>query len=142
MKKGFTLIELLITISIIGILTGFSLVAFNGTKASARDGKRKADLISISSALEMYRADNSGYPITSNLSNALTGGTSKYMDSIPTDPTSTHSYSYKSCNTAPCSTYTLCAGLELVTAGDTACTSAPSANCGTGITCSYHVSNP
>lgn len=133
MKKGFTLIELLVTISIIAILTGFSLTAFDGTKKSARDGKRKADLISISSALEMYRADNSGYPTAANYQTAL-----QLYITFPVDPTSTNSYSYKSCATAPCSTYTLCAALEQITIADTACASNPSC----GGTCSYHVSNP
>ncbi|KKS32526.1 MAG: fimbrial protein pilin [Candidatus Amesbacteria bacterium GW2011_GWA2_42_12] len=139
MKKGFTLIELLVTISIIAILTGFSLVAFNGTKASARDGKRKADLLSIHSALEIYRADFGGYPLATNYPTVLQPN---YI-TAPTD-TSPRLYSYKpgTCGTSYCGTYVLCAGLELVTTpADTVCTTA-GASCGTNITCTYHISNP
>lgn len=139
MKKGFTLIELLVTISIIAILTGFSLVAFNGTKATSRDAKRKADLESIRSALELYRADYGGYPLSTNYPSALQP---TYI-MVPTDSVSSHLYSYKpsTCGTSFCSTYVICAGLEQVTAADAACTTAGAA-CGTGVTCSYHASNP
>jgi len=61
--KGFTLVELLVVITIIGILTGISIVAYGQVQKNARDGKRKADLTSIQNALELYYGDHSGYPV-------------------------------------------------------------------------------
>ena len=68
MKKrfGFTLIELLVTISIISVLTAIGLANFAVSQKRARDARRQADLESVRSALEIYRADNlaTGYPNT------------------------------------------------------------------------------
>ncbi|MEK7504509.1 MAG: type II secretion system protein [Patescibacteria group bacterium] len=106
MKKAFTLIELLVALSIMALIMGLSLTAFDSTKKSARDGRRKADIESIRSALEIYRSDNSVYPANLNLL------TPSYVTTIPTDPVATQSYVY-SC-TPPCYSYTLCATLEQV----------------------------
>lgn len=132
MKKGFTLIELLVTISIISVLMGLMLVAFNGTKSTARDGRRKADLIAIGSALELYRQDNGKYPVASGWQATLTSG--GYMNtSVPADPMVTQQYTYSPTLTG----YYLCAKLELGAGVTTNC-----ANCGSGITCNYQVLNP
>jgi len=61
-KKGFTLIELLVAMTVASVLMGLALVSYQGARKSARDGKRKADLEQIRSALEMYRADKGEYP--------------------------------------------------------------------------------
>jgi prepilin-type N-terminal cleavage/methylation domain-containing protein len=63
-KKGFTLIELLITIIIIGTLSGVILTVINpsGIRARSRDAQRVGDLKKIQTALELYFADNRGYP--------------------------------------------------------------------------------
>ncbi len=128
MKKGFTLIELLVTISIISVLMGLMLVAFNGTKSVARDGRRKADLTSIGSALEMYRQDNGKYPA------ALTTLYPTYMTAALVDPKATQQYVYSPTLTG----YYLCAALEIapVPAMTINCTS----SC--GVACNYQVLNP
>lgn len=59
---GFTIIELLVVISIIAILTTIGLISFTQTNKRARDGKRKADLEQVRSALVLYRTDNGTYP--------------------------------------------------------------------------------
>jgi prepilin-type N-terminal cleavage/methylation domain-containing protein len=59
---GFTLIELLVVIAIIGFLASASVLAFNSARIKSRDARRKADLVQISKALELYYDQYSGYP--------------------------------------------------------------------------------
>lgn len=61
-KKGFTLIELMVAISIIAILSTIGIVSFTQAQRVSRDTKRKQDLRSIQSALELYRITNGSYP--------------------------------------------------------------------------------
>ncbi|MFZ5366304.1 MAG: type II secretion system protein [Patescibacteria group bacterium] len=130
---GFTLIELLVVISLIGILMGILLVAYQGTRKSARDGRRKADLEQIRSALEMCRTDKGSYPVGSSLPSAGGVDCSNYLPSVPKDPLDpTYLYPY----TGTANTYTLCAYLETGTGTVAGCGS-----CGSS-TCNYKVTNP
>lgn len=61
-KKGFTLIELLVVIAIIGLLSTLAVVALNSARQKSRDSKRVADIKQIQTALELYFADQNGYP--------------------------------------------------------------------------------
>ena len=62
-KHGFTLIELLVVISIIGILSSFSVVSLNSARIKARDALRKGDMASLRTALSLYNFENARYPI-------------------------------------------------------------------------------
>ena len=145
MRKGFTLIELLVAMAIMIVIMAAALVSYTGTRKTARDAKRKSDLESIRSALELYRSDNGGYPLPATWRTDIAPA---YMESIPPDPLSTQMYAYGNptppiCGIATCPRYVLCAGLELVPAGapaiDANC-SALTLNCGAN--CSYSVKNP
>jgi len=61
-RLGFTLIELLLVMSIMSILTIVTVSTFTTSQKKARDVKRKADLSSISKALNMYYNDYGKYP--------------------------------------------------------------------------------
>jgi len=105
-KKSFTLIELLIVISIIGILSLIVVINISGAQEKARDTKRKADLESVKSALEAFRANKGQLPLQSTC--AAVGSIclamkeinflntepefSRYLDKEPTDPNGSSSY--------------------------------------------------
>ena len=60
--SGFTLIELLVVVAIIGILAAIAVPNFLLAQARAKVARAQSDHQSISTALEMYRVDNEGYP--------------------------------------------------------------------------------
>lgn len=138
--KGFTLIELLVVISIIGILISLSVFGLQGARESSRDARRKIDLETIRSGLEIYKSDCDSYPTT--LTEPLVGNgevsscavSNTYIQAIPTDPLSPESsYSFSSDGV----TYRICATLEqapspaIDTTGCGSCTT----------TCNYKVTN-
>ena len=63
-KRGFTLIELLVVIFIVGLLASLIIVNVSNARATARDGKRIANLKAVQTALEMYNQTNREYPNT------------------------------------------------------------------------------
>lgn len=139
MKKGFTLLELLITIAIIGLLASISIFALNGSRQQGRDGKRKSDLETIRSALELYKADCNVYPgslpsvgnsITGATAPCSVGATNVYLKKVPGDPDGN---AYKYTVGAGNKTYALCATLENPGTSD---------SCSLGAPYNYEVDNP
>lgn len=153
MKRGFTMLELLIVIAIIGVMSTLAIVGLTGAQAHARDGRRKSDLETVRSALELYRADCDRYPPAGNSSGSfsftagsnfkLTGTNSSstarcsrsttYLNLVPSDPTSSGRYLYSVA--ADGSTYSLCsylelhAGMSVVSCGGTQCGTSSSYSC-------------
>lgn len=121
-NKGFTLIELMVVMAIIGILVGLTLTAFVGSRKSARDGKRKADLEEIRSALEMCRTDTGSYPGSVSFGGSLTCGGTTYMGFVPVDPINSSPYIYTYSGGG--NSYTLCAN-RLETTGSSHCVTNP-----------------
>ena len=110
-KKGFTLIELLVVIAIIGLLSTLAVVSLNSARTKARDARRMSDLKQISTAVELFSAQNSSgtYPAGSAdcstgvtntgtnvicAGNAVADGTDTFLSSIPDDPDGTSHYTY------------------------------------------------
>ena len=130
-RKAFTLVELIIVMSIIAIFGGMVMAtSVTGNLQKGRDGRRQTDLEAIRSALEIYRSDNGKYPLTGSLASLESG----YITKVPTDPKVGYAYTYSSAGT----TYTLCATMERMTAGDVTNCISP---CGTAV-CKYKVINP
>ncbi len=62
--RGFTLIELLVVVAIIAILSAIGITAFGSISVNARDAKRKADVESITKALEnKFNPETGKYPV-------------------------------------------------------------------------------
>jgi prepilin-type N-terminal cleavage/methylation domain-containing protein len=66
--KGFTLIEVLITLVIIAVLVGITVVALNpGDKINtAHDTKIKADITQLVNAVSLYRNEHGSYPFVTS----------------------------------------------------------------------------
>ena len=81
MKKqdeGFTLIELLIVIVILGILAAVVVFAVGGITDSGQTSSCKAELKTVETAIEAYRAQNPSYAVNMTY---LTGG--QFLRSTP-----------------------------------------------------------
>ena len=113
-KKGFTLIELLIVMAVIATLVVSLLVNFYGAVVKGRDTKRKQDLQSVSSAMELYYNDVGTYPVPPlDWSSSFVNSSNSdvlYMKKLPSDPKVGYSYCYDS--DAIGSYYRLYANLE------------------------------
>ena len=89
-QKGFTLIELMIVVAIIGILAAIAIPQFANLVAKSQEGRSKANLGTLRSALSIYYGDSEGwYPTTTqavgNLAQLIIGG--KYLQTLPSSDT-------------------------------------------------------
>lgn len=143
-RKGFTLVELLMVIALVGVLSvSTAVISIGSNIKKGNDGKRKGDLESLRSAIEVYYSEKATYPASTA---ALT---TTYIGSIPADPKSGQSYYYlpspSSCGPAPaaggkCTTYVLCAAMEGTVTSPITVPASCAANC--GATCNYAIANP
>ncbi|MCW1949347.1 MAG: prepilin-type N-terminal cleavage/methylation domain-containing protein [Candidatus Shapirobacteria bacterium] len=111
LKRGFTLVELLIVISIIGILTVITAGSFLESQKKSRDGARKANLKSLSDALNLYYVDKGVFPTPGSYMQNLIGNEGEfsvtdswgkkiiYMKKVPRDNTSMKQINYVVSNT-------------------------------------------
>jgi len=106
------MIEILVVVSIIALLTTIGILSFSEVNKRARDGKRKADMEQVRSALVLYRVDHGAYPsdLTWSTMSPITSYVSASSLSDP-KPSPYTQYSYTS-NTV---TFSVCATLESVT---------------------------
>src|SRR5450755_278012 len=86
MSKGFTLIELMIVVAIIGILAAIAIPQFANLVSKSQEGRTKANLGTIRSALSIYYGDTEGwYPVdaasTAGLASLTNNG--KYLQVMP-----------------------------------------------------------
>ena len=123
---GFTLLELLISVALVALMTvGVVTLIGQSSRQYSRDAKRKSDLQSVASALELFRTDQGYYPSCVSSSNCAITNLSgvnpfpTYMLNIPTDPAGGNRvYRYfpqpASCAAGSCTGYRLCMGLEKI----------------------------
>lgn len=100
-NRGFTLIELLVVITIIGILITLVTVAVVPVQRRSRDAKRKAEVNSFLSGINLFKADFKIYP-NSTFYLGSYGGSASDTDS-PKNPNSNFAVSTdiaNNCNNA------------------------------------------
>ena len=92
-RKGFSLVELLVVITIIAILSVVAYTAVGGQTNAARDAKRKQDITTIQSALQLYYSEFNSYPsapLTNGINDNPATSTGlipkRFLSSIPKDP--------------------------------------------------------
>lgn len=87
--EGFTLVELMVVIVIVGLLATVVLINVLPSQDKAMATKAKADIATLSQAMEMYRLDNFSYPadlnalVGSDPARTRSGG---YIKTLPSDP--------------------------------------------------------
>lgn len=95
-KKGFTLIELMVSVAIVAIISSIGYLSYGTAQVNARDARRKQDLRSISTALELYKQQSANklYPVTTTGSALCCGdaATDLSSESAPWIPQLTNSY--------------------------------------------------
>ncbi len=101
-ESGFTLIEIIIVVVILGILATVVVMQVSSAPEQARIVKAKQDIMSIETALDLYKMDNGSYPTTDQGLLALIKKPEEATDSwkatlkrLPKDPWG-HDYQYLS----------------------------------------------
>jgi general secretion pathway protein G len=61
-RSAFTLIELILVVTIIGVLAAMVVPRFVGRGEQAKEARARADIASISLALDLYELDMGQYP--------------------------------------------------------------------------------
>lgn len=93
--NGFTLTEMLVTLFILGLVTTVVVINVLPNQDKAMVAKAKADISTLSQAMESYRLDNMTYPSASDGLQALVspppaaGSTASrpgYIKKLPNDP--------------------------------------------------------
>lgn len=93
-NKGFSFVEMLVVVTIIALLTGGAAVTYSATTSRSRDARRRSDIQSMRSAMELCRSQDGQYPVLSpnNINSCLTSGTitcfggAVYLNPVPQDP--------------------------------------------------------
>lgn len=156
-ESGFTLLELMLVAGIFAIFAAGIIAIINPKQQiyKSHDARRKADLSSVSQAIESYYHDNGSYPLSVGGKIAI-GGVAKswgnpwqpYMNVLPKDPVTGRNYYYHSVSGGQ--GYVLYASLERGSADVQACNggqacanmaeySITSTACGS--TCNYAISS-
>lgn len=70
-EKGFTLIELMVVVVIIGVLAAIAFPTINNQIDKAKGKRALAELKTMKTALDVYKAENGAYPTTGQIGEAF-----------------------------------------------------------------------
>lgn len=95
-EAGFTLVELMVVVAIIALLAAVVIPNFVHARAQAAVSQTEANMKQIATALELYYADNQGYPTTdATVTPTLFGGPKNpYLTATPSNALARKPYSY------------------------------------------------
>ena len=86
-QDGFTLIEIMVVLIIIAIMASFVVPSVINRPDQARFTKVKNDILTIESALDLYKLDNGNYPSNDDGLEALIEDEDNlYLKRLPLDP--------------------------------------------------------
>ena len=88
-RGGFTLVELMIVVLILGALAAIAIPRIMGGAAKAKKNGCHTNIDSLNVQLELYNANNSGYPATLDVLTALTD---YFPDGVPKCPVTDAAY--------------------------------------------------
>lgn len=123
-RLAFTLIEVLIVVAILIVLMAALTVTVIPSLSKGRDGRRKADLHKIATALEEYYSDKGMYPDQISVTNVSDCGEDtvlhEYLPDVPCDPITKRPYAYypRTCAGGLCKIYGIYAILDHKQDGD------------------------
>lgn len=154
-SSGFTLVEILVVVGLLGILSIGSIAAYRTSQYRGDDARRRTDLESIRTGLELAKSDSGSYPNAATGNVNGTGATSlrtmlaspiPYINTrnFPADPRPGTGgiYYYQRLSAT---TYALCARLNIAPAAAEAC-SLSNVDCNTAASgvqaCNYGVVQP
>lgn len=95
-QKGFTLIEMIIVFTLIGILVGLGLPQYKYATKKARESVLKENLFQMRKLIDQYYSDKGKYPAS-----LQTLVDEKYIRSIPVDPMTGSSETWKEVRETP-----------------------------------------
>ena len=86
-QDGFTLIEIMVVLIIIAIMASFVVPSVINRPDQARFTKVKNDILTIESALDLYKLDNGTYPSNDiGLEALIEDEDNLYLKRLPLDP--------------------------------------------------------
>ena len=86
-QNGFTLIEIMVVLVIIAIMASFVVPSVINRPDQARLTKVKNDILTIESALDLYKLDNGNYPSNDDgLKELIADEDNLYLKRLPLDP--------------------------------------------------------
>ncbi len=86
-QNGFTLIEIMVVLIIIAIMASFVVPSVINRPDQARLTKVKNDILTIESAIDLYKLDNGDYPSNDEgLEKLIEDKENLYLKRLPLDP--------------------------------------------------------
>ena len=72
-KKAFTLVELIVSTTIVVVLASIWFYTYSKHNLTSRDAKRKMDLVTIKTGLNLYKREKGSYPLPGNMFTLTSG---------------------------------------------------------------------